>query len=193
MQSFATCQFQQTVDRISTTGIVVLNGFWLQRFNGMGSGLVHFLRRGVIVIMAEIGTDDDEGFRSIPGRFQYLSYILWTRVAHHQRHQGKVGEDFLQACADLLIELSEVPRIVSDVPELRLLAFEAQDGAVRLLIGNEDHIYVVARVDMLREVREVRIASHYPGIPIEHDGSFIDVRVPPRGMIVLDVVLGPAG
>ena len=71
-------------------------------------------------------------------------------------------------------------------PDLRLLAFEAPDGAVRLLVGNEDHMYVLARVDMLREVREVRIASHFPGIPVEHDGRFIDVRVPPRGMIALD-------
>lgn len=97
-------------------------------------------------------------------------------------------EAFLQACATLLIELTPMPRVVGDVPALRLLAIEAEGGAVRLLVGNEDTIYVLARLDLQREVREVRIASHYPGRPILPDGRFINVQVPPRGMIVLDVI-----
>lgn len=99
-----------------------------------------------------------------------------------------VSEAFLQACTKLLIGLTPVPRVVGDVPALRLLAIEAEGGAVRLLVGNEDTIYVLARLDLQREVREVRIASHYPGRPILPDGRFIHVQVPPRGMIVLDVI-----
>lgn len=98
------------------------------------------------------------------------------------------GESFLQACADLLVELTATPRVVGGPSALRVLAIETEDGAIRLLVGNEDHIYVLGRIDLLRPIREVRIASHYPGRPIEPDGRFLDVRVPPRGMIVLDVV-----
>ena len=100
-----------------------------------------------------------------------------------------VSEAFLQACADLLIDLTEVPRLVGEAPDLRVLAFEAEGGAVRLLVGNEAHLYVLARIDLLREVKEVHIASHFPGRPIYPDGRFIDVQVPPRGMIALDVIL----
>jgi len=67
------------------------------------------------------------------------------------------------------------------------MAFETEDGVVRLLVGNEAHVYVLGRIDMLRAVDSVRVASHFPGRPIEPDGSLIDVRVPPRGMVVLDV------
>jgi hypothetical protein len=97
------------------------------------------------------------------------------------------GEAFLQACADLLIELTPTPRWVGQVPALRVLAIETVGGGMRLLIGNEDHIYVLARLDLRRDAKEVRIASHYPGRPILPDGHFIHVQVPPRGMIVLDV------
>jgi hypothetical protein len=107
----------------------------------------------------------------------------------HGTYFRSVSEAFLQACADLLIELTPTPRVVGQVPALRVLAFETTDGAVRLLVGNEDHIYVLARIDLLRDVKEVHIASHYPGRPILPDGRFIHVQVPPRGMIVLDVIL----
>jgi len=46
---------------------------------------------------------------------------------------------------------------------------------------------VVGRIDMLREVRKVSIRSHFPGRPIPYDGRVIEVRVPPRGMVALDV------
>jgi len=113
----------------------------------------------------------------IPNPPNYLHGLYYRPVSH----------GFLEACADLLTDLSEVPRVVGDEPDLRLLAFEAQDGSVRLLVGNEAHFYVVGRIDMLREVRKVSIRSHFPGRPIPYDGRVIEVRVPPRGMVALDV------
>lgn len=105
----------------------------------------------------------------------------------HGLYYRPVSQGFLQACADLLVELTDVPRVMGDEPDLRLLAFETQDSSVRILVGNEAHFYVVGRIDMLREVRTVSIRSHFPGRPIPYDGRIIEVRVPPRGMVALDV------
>ena len=80
-----------------------------------------------------------------------------------------------------------MPRLASATPAVRLLAFETHDGLVRLLVGNEAHIYVLARIDMRRPVREVRVASHFPGRPIEVANSILNVRIPPRGVVLLDV------
>jgi len=113
------------------------------------------------------------------------------RTYLHEMFLRPVSGAFLQACADLLVELTPGPRVMDGVSALRVLATESEGGTVRLLVGNEDDIYVLGRLDMRRDIKEVRIASHYPGRPIYPDGRFIRVRVPPRGMIVLDVV--PAG
>jgi hypothetical protein len=107
----------------------------------------------------------------------------------HQMHFREVSEDFLKACSDLLITLTDTPRVVSDSPDLRLLAFETGDKRLRLLVGNEAHIYVLGRVDLVHPARKIEIASHYPGRPILPVENFIDIRVPPRGMIVLDIEL----
>jgi hypothetical protein len=116
---------------------------------------------------------------AFPNPPNYL-YDLWFRP---------VSGEFLAACAALLIALSDVPRVVGEAPDLRILAFETTEGQVRVLVGNEAHYYVLARIDMLREAREVRVVSHFPATPILPDGRFLDVRVPPRGAIVLDVTL----
>lgn len=106
----------------------------------------------------------------------------------HGMYYRHASGAFLQACADLLVELTPAPRVAPGAPALRVLAVETDGGIVRLLVGNEDYIYALGRIDMRREVREVRIASRYPGRPILPAGCFVPVQVPPRGMIVLDVV-----
>ncbi|MHB8997075.1 MAG: hypothetical protein ACYC63_17655 [Armatimonadota bacterium] len=107
----------------------------------------------------------------------------------HELYFRQVSDEFLQACSNVLIGLTDTPRVVSDSPDLRVLAFEVGDKQLRVLVGNEAHIYVLGRVDLLRSARKVEIASHFPGRPIEPVENFIDIRVPPRGMIVLDVEL----
>ncbi len=59
-----------------------------------------------------------------------------------------------------------------------------------VLIGNEAYWYMQPQLDFGREVLEVRIASHFPGKPIVPSGTTLATRVPPRGMVVLDVKLG---
>lgn len=107
----------------------------------------------------------------------------------HELYYRPVSEEFLAACAELLVELADAPRIVGDAPDLRVLAYETRDGRMRLLVGNEAHWYVVGQIDVRREVTRVEIASHFPGKPIPVDGTVIEVRVPPRGMVALDVEL----
>lgn len=100
-----------------------------------------------------------------------------------------VSEGFLRACAEMLIALTDVPRVVSDSPDLRVLAYEATDGTIRLLVGNEVHFYTVGQVRMPRPVASVRVASHFPGRPVPFSGRDLTVRVPPRGLTALDVGL----
>ena len=106
----------------------------------------------------------------------------------HGMFYRETNPAFLQACADLLVELTPTPRVEDPASALRVLATEEEDGTIRVLVGNEDHIYAIGRLDLRRNVRDVRIASHYPGRPLLPDGRFLRVQVPPRGMIVLDVV-----
>ncbi|MBD3291910.1 MAG: hypothetical protein GF393_03235 [Armatimonadia bacterium] len=103
-----------------------------------------------------------------------------------------VDETFLQACAELLVELSDSPVVINEVDDARILAYETAPGRLRLLIGNEAHYYIIPQVDLNREIVEVTAASHFPRKPIEPEGSTLTTRVPPRGMVVLDVEFATA-
>lgn len=105
----------------------------------------------------------------------------------HDLYFRPFSEDFLAACAQLLIALSDVPPVINGVTEARVFAYETAPGWVRLLIGNEAYWYTQPQLDLGREVLEVQIASHFPGKPIYPDGTTLATRVPPRGMVVLDV------
>jgi hypothetical protein len=49
---------------------------------------------------------------------------------------------------------------------------------------------VQPQVDLYRQILDVRVASHFPGKPVQPQGTTLAARVPPRGMVVLDVRLG---
>ena len=108
----------------------------------------------------------------------------------HEMYFRPTSEAFLQACTELLIALSDTPRVINGVTDARVLAYETEPGWVRLLIGNEAHYYTHPQVDLGREIKEIRIASHFPGKPIYPQGTTLTTRVPPRGMVVLDVAVG---
>ncbi len=116
--------------------------------------------------------------REFPNPPNYL-HELWFRP---------VSEGFLAACAGLLTGQTEVPRVVGEAPDLRVLAFETTERLIRVLVGNEAHYYTLGRLDLQRPVREVRVVSHFPPTPLLPDGRFVDVRVPPRGAVVFDAV-----
>ena len=48
------------------------------------------------MVVTEIGTDHDQGFRPAPQHFKYFGDLVRRGIARHQRHQGKVVEDALQ-------------------------------------------------------------------------------------------------
>jgi len=97
------------------------------------------------------------------------------------------SEEFLQACAQVLTALSDVPQVINGIAEARVFAYETEPGWVRLLIGNEAYWYMQPQVNLGREILQVKIASHFPGKEIYPSGTTLATRVPPRGMVVLDV------
>lgn len=105
----------------------------------------------------------------------------------HELYFRPTNDDFLQACAQALTALSDVPPVINGVAPARVWAYETEPGWVRVLIGNEAYWYVQPQLEFGRDVLEVRIAGHFPGKPIAPEGTKLSTRVPPRGMVVLDV------
>ncbi|MBC7288183.1 MAG: hypothetical protein H5T86_09105 [Armatimonadetes bacterium] len=99
----------------------------------------------------------------------------------------KVSDGFLRACANIIAELAGAPRVVRGGDAIRVLAAEMEDGTLRLLITNLSHYYVPAGVDVRRPVDSAEVLTAFPAGPPAVSGSSVYVRVPPQGIVVVEV------
>ena len=101
----------------------------------------------------------------------------------------KVSDGFLQACADLIAECAGAPRVLHRPDVIRVLALELADHTFRLLITNHSHYYVPTAIDLGGPIQDARVATAFPAGPPAVSGSALSVRVPPQGIVAVDVEL----
>jgi hypothetical protein len=64
--------------------------------DGRGGRGIQTARDGIVVIVREIGTDYDQGFRPAPQPPQRGRGLLWNRIADQQRHHGEGTQQCLE-------------------------------------------------------------------------------------------------
>ena len=72
------------------------DGLGLEAFDRLSGGAVEPARRVVVVIVAEIGADDDQGLGPAPQQIEEFRRLFRRRLAGDERHDGEVGEHGLQ-------------------------------------------------------------------------------------------------
>ncbi|MBI2299493.1 MAG: hypothetical protein HYU66_11215 [Armatimonadetes bacterium] len=83
--------------------------------------------------------------------------------------------------------LTGAVRVTARAETIRVAAFDLPGGGIRAVVGNESHWYVIPELDFGRELSEVRVLTDYPHMPIHPDGHKVRVKVPPRGVVVMEV------
>lgn len=118
--------------------------------------------------------------------------------SHHDResatwvsrlpYQG-IDESFLIQVAQILIDCSSNPETVNPSTAIKVLAMDIQGGRYRLFINNDAVNYSDVRMNPKREMTSVNVRSEFPGMPIVPWNNQFDIRVPGRGMVVVDIDL----
>ncbi|MCU6711280.1 hypothetical protein M6D81_21540 [Paenibacillus sp. J5C_2022] len=101
----------------------------------------------------------------------------------------EISMAYLQSIVDQIIESSDTPAIQSGKGEFKIMAYETDAGCSRVFIYNENMNYASATIDWGRTIRKVIIKNDFPGVPITPEDSGFQVRVPGRGIVILDVYL----
>jgi hypothetical protein len=131
-------------------------------------------------------TDDPEGFPAdlwgLPEPPFYFRELYFRRVS----------DSFLSACARLLARAAGAVEVLQRSEAITVRALELGPDRLRLLVGNDSHYYAITELDVRRPVEAVRVLSAFPGQTPPTAGSCIgNLRVPGKGMVVLDVDLAP--
>ena len=89
-------QGQQAAHGNAAAGVVAADAVDVELFNGPAGRLIDPLGGLVIKVMAEIGADNDQRFRSAPQTLQHLGDLIGRSAADDQRHDGNVAQGYLQ-------------------------------------------------------------------------------------------------
>lgn len=101
-----------------------------------------------------------------------------------------VSLNFLAACAEIVRKLSNSPRVLSGAEEVTVTALEHTDGALRLTVKNHLHVYAIPEIDVGTPIESVRLVTEFPMMPVTSRGTIFTVKVPPKGVVVLDIMVG---
>jgi hypothetical protein len=110
----------------------------------------------------------------------YYWYHMYARA---------VSAGFLQSCADVVAQVSGAPRLATDTDTATIMAMTMPDGKLRLALKSKRHYYVKPEVEVGHPIRDVQVVSEFPLVRVRPQGSRFSVRIPPHGLVVLDLQL----
>ncbi len=110
----------------------------------------------------------------------------------HELYFRTVSDGFLKACTEVLCEVSGQVSINEGAQSTSVRGLWIAPSTLRLLVGNDAQHYVITQLDLHRPVKSVEVATAFPRKQLPVDGTRIPgLRVPGKGMVILDVELGP--
>ena len=90
------CGQQQASYRVASACLVVMDGCRVHLLDGLAGLVVHGTRGVVVMVMAQVGRDHDQGFIATPKPFKNLADIFSAGISDNKRDHAEVIEDFLQ-------------------------------------------------------------------------------------------------
>ena len=103
-------------------------------------------------------------------------------------YSRKISESFLRESAKVISQLAGNVKITNS-SEATILTMEKGKGEFRLFIGNNKYTYSHPEIDMGSDIANIETVTEFPYKTIIPDGSKFIVRVPGKGIVVLDVTL----
>lgn len=109
----------------------------------------------------------------------------WTKNLYFR----KVSKEFLAACMEVIAESSGSPKIVSAQESVRVMTLMQSRNVRRVLIGSDSFYYEIPTIDVGSVIEKIDVKTPFPGVPVVFDKSKLTVRIPGKGMVILDVHL----
>lgn len=107
----------------------------------------------------------------------------WTHLKYR-----KVSQSFVKACAETLQKVSKAITVTSNEDAVALMPVKLANGHFRIAIKNRSHSYARPQIDVGKPVKSAKVLTSYPSVAIHPKGSKFDLRVPGRGIVVIEVV-----
>lgn len=108
---------------------------------------------------------------------------FWDELAYR-----KVSTSFIQACAQTLQRISTPITVTAESDSVALMPVEQADGRIRIAIKNRTTTYARPQINIGQPIQSVEVLTSFPSVAIRPEGSKFSIRVPGRGITVVEVV-----
>lgn len=117
-----------------------------------------------------------------------IAEVEETRYYCYDLYSRKISENFLTRCAEIISQLSANVKVLNNVP-VKILTMTHGKDVIRIFIRNDEYGYVHPEIDLEKKIRSIKTITKFPYKPVEFNGSRFIVRVPGKGVVVLDIIL----
>ncbi|MHB8996419.1 MAG: hypothetical protein ACYC63_14335 [Armatimonadota bacterium] len=123
-----------------------------------------------------------------PPRAEDISGFIDQRGYWDHLIQRLPGDDFFADCSRQLWDMV-MSGVSFPADEVTLSMMEMDTGKLRVAIKSKVWIYCKPEIDLGSEIRSIEVVTEFPAVRLRPQGSKFEVRVPPRGITVVDVEL----
>ncbi len=109
---------------------------------------------------------------------------IWT----HPLNFRTVDESFVKECVEQLLEYSkDIPHAITTMASCNVMSVETGPDTVRIFVENDEYYYILPWIETNRKIKRIDIITKPKGYPVRVEGSKFKVRVPGRGMDIVEI------
>jgi hypothetical protein len=132
-----------------------------------------------VQIKKESKEDIPVDFNEIPEPYS------WTESLYYR----KVSDSFIKACLSVISNCTDQPSILTESESIQVMTLKYSEKNYRLLIGNDSYYYETPRIEMKSKIEKITVKTSFPGVPVIFNNKEFRVRLPGKGMVILDIIL----
>lgn len=107
----------------------------------------------------------------------------WTKSLYYR----KVSDGFIKSCVSAISNCTDEPVVLSEIDSIQVMTLKYSEKDLRLLIGNDSFYYTTPQIKMKYDIDKIMIKTPFPGVPVVFNDKEFQVRIPGKGMVILDV------
>lgn len=144
-----------------------------------GASLNAYVTRGGNAVIVEE--------RRLPGMPDDAQGLIDSRGYWDHMKQRLPDERFYADCIHVMWHMV-LPDTSFPADQVCLAGLWGAEGRLRLAIKSKIWVYCKPEINLGREIESIDVVTEFPSVRVRPEGSKFSVRIPPRGIVVLDVV-----